>query len=130
MEHHANTLRQDFLNLKAIVTSKDKRIRCLEQKVNVLEAEADRREQYSRRPNLLFQGIPEADRESTNDLVLSLINEKMGLTGIGLMRSERSHRLGPKHDKQGRSRKCPIIVPFRSEAIRDEVFRAQAQLKQ
>ena len=42
---------------------------------------------------------------------------------------ERSHRLGPKKDENGRPRKRAIIVRFRSEATRDEVFKARAQLK-
>ena len=78
---------KDFENLIAIVTAKDERICCLEQKVDALEVE--RWEWYSRHPNLHFQGIPEADRESNNNLVLAVINEKMGLAGIGLMQLER-----------------------------------------
>lgn len=130
LEHHGNILRQDFSKLQAIVIAKDERIRCLEQRVNALEAEADKCEQYSRRPNLRIHGIPEADKENTNDLVIAVIKDKMGLMNIGVTQLERSHRLGPKTDKQGHRRKRPIIVRFKSESTRDEVFRARTQLKE
>ena len=42
---------------------------------------------------------------------------------------ERSHRLGRRADKDGRPRTRAIIVRFRSERVRDEVFRARTKLK-
>ena len=35
-------------------------------RVESLEAEADHQEQYSRRPNLRFQGVPESTEGSTD----------------------------------------------------------------
>ena len=115
-------------NMKQLLHMKDKRINALEERLDVLEAEADKREQYSRRPNLRFQGIPETESETTNELVLQTVNEKMGMQ-LTVAHLERSHRLGPKKDENGRPRKRAIIVRFRSEATRDEVFKARAQLK-
>ena len=38
--------------------------------------------------------------------------------------------IGPKQDEKGAPRKRAVIVRFRSEAIRDEVFRARVNLKE
>ena len=98
-------------------------------KLATLEAESDRREQYSIRPNLRFQGIPEEDGENTDAVVIGKTQQKLGLTHIVADHLERSHRLRPKKDEQGRPRKRAMIGCFRSEAVRDEVFRACTRLK-
>ena len=90
-----------------------------------MEAEADRREQHSRRPNLRFQGIPEEGGENTDAVVIGTIQQKLGLTHIVADHLERSHRLGPKQDEQRRPRKQAMIVRFCSDAVRDEVFRTK-----
>ena len=100
------------------------------QKVATLEAEADKREQYTRRPNLRFHGIEEKEGEDTNAIVITVVQKKLGLSQIGADQLERSHRIGPKQDEKGAPRKRAVIVRFRSEAIRDEVFRARVNLKE
>ena len=115
--------------MKSIVTSEETKIVKLEERIDTLEMEADKREQYSRRPNLRFQGIPETADEDTNKLIIATISETMGLTNIGENQLERSHRVGPKENKDGKPRERPIIVRFRSEAVRDSVFRARSKLK-
>ena len=42
---------------------------------------------------------------------------------------ERSHRVGPKHDRHGRRRVRPIIVRLSKERTRDVVYRARFRLK-
>ena len=42
---------------------KDEQIQDLQKKVTTLEADADKREQYTRHPNPRFHGIPEVDGE-------------------------------------------------------------------
>ena len=42
---------------------------------------------------------------------------------------KRSHRVGPKLDKQGRRRVRPIIFRFAKERTRDVVYRASFRLK-
>ena len=42
-----------------------------------LEAEADKREQYSRRPNLRFHGIEEKEGEDTNAIVIDVVQKKL-----------------------------------------------------
>ena len=123
-------LDKEVQSLKTGLAARDEQIDGLVKKVATLEAEADRREQYSRRPNLRFQGITEEDGENTDAVVIGTIQQKLGLTHIGADHLERSHRLGPKKDEQGRPRKRAMIVRFRSEAVRDEVFRARTRLKE
>ncbi|KAK2176916.1 hypothetical protein NP493_631g00005 [Ridgeia piscesae] len=43
--------------------------------------------------------------------------QKLRLTNIGADHVERYHRLGPKQDGQGRSRKQAVSVRFRSDAV-------------
>ena len=58
----------------SIVTSEERKIVKLEERIDALEMEADKREQYSRRPNLRFQGIPETADEYTNKLIIATIS--------------------------------------------------------
>jgi len=120
--------------IKAIESRLDKienntQIGELLQKVATLEAEADKREQYSRRPNLRFHGIEETEGENTNAIVIAVVQQKLGLNHIGTDQLERSHRIGPKLDEKGSPRKRAVIVRFRSEAVRDEVYRGRVNLK-
>ena len=49
-------------SLTVDLAAKDAKIEELTTRVDSLEAEADRQEQYSRRPNLRFQGVPSRQR--------------------------------------------------------------------
>ena len=91
----------------------------------------DSLEQYKRRPNLRFEGIPEADHgEDTDAKVLDIANSLLGMKPpLELDDLERSHRLGRRVDKDGRPRTRAIIVRFQSERLRDEVYRARTKLK-
>ena len=54
----------------------------------------------------------------------------MGLTPLLILDDiERSYRIGPKTDNEGRQRTRVTIVRFRSERTRDRVFRGRTQLK-
>ena len=104
------------------------KIRTLEEKVETLEAETDRREQYTRRPNLRISGIPETTNEVTNDLVVTTI-KKLGFDNIGVSDLERSHRIVRKTDNRGRPRRRTIIVRSLTDAVRDDVYRSRTKLK-
>ena len=68
------------------LATKEQRISELEKTVATLEAQTDAVEQYSRRANLRFQGIPDSDGEDTDSLIITLINELLGVVrmrGIG-----------------------------------------------
>ena len=65
-------LEKEVESLKTGLAARDEQIDGLVKKVAMLEA--DRREQYSRRPNLRFQGMPEEDGENTNPVVIGTIH--------------------------------------------------------
>ena len=112
------------------LATKEQRITELEKKVATLEAQTDAVEQYSRCANLRFQGIPDSDGEDTDSLIITLINEQINVEPrVQNTDIERSHRVGPKLDKQGRRRVRPIIVRFAKERTRDVVYRARFRLK-
>ena len=109
---------------------KDAKIDKLEKRIMILETDSDNQEQYSRRPNVRINGLTEQGDGTTDDKVLSVINTTMGLTPPLILDDiERSHRIGPKTDNEGRQRTRVIIVLFRSERTRDRVFRGRTQLK-
>ena len=64
----------------------------------------------------------------TNDLVITTI-KKMGIDNLGASDLERSHRIGQKTDNRDRPHRRTIIVRFRSEAVRDDVYRSRTKLK-
>ena len=115
------------------MSTKEGIIKKLEQRVDQLEEAADSTEQYSRRPNLRVHGIPETktdDSENTDQLIVKLVNEDINFQPpIQLNQIERSHRLGPKTSVDGQKRERAIIVRFRSERVRDEVYRSRFKLK-
>ena len=96
---------------------RDERIKQLEKKVETLEFDSDKVEQYSRRSNLRFSGIPEADNdvEDTTEKILQIINDDMEVP-VSSDQVERSHRLGPKVDKNGKARQRNIIIRFNRES--------------
>ena len=73
-----------------------RQITSLEREVHELADANDTLEQYTRQPNLRFEGILEADHgEDTDAKVLEIANSKLGMTPpLQLDDLERSHRLG------------------------------------
>ena len=117
--------------LSTKLSEKEDRVVVLDNEVRVLADANDTLEQYTRRANLIIDGIPEShDGEDTDEKVLAIVNDKLGMNPP-LQRHdlERSHRLGRRDDRQGRPRKRAVIVRFRSERLRDEVYRVRTKLK-
>ena len=112
------------------LSTKDGMIKKLEQRVDQLEEAADNTEQYSRRPNLRVHGIAEQADENTDQQIVKLVNDEMQFQPpIQLNQIERSHRLWPKTSADGQNRERAIIVRFRRERVRDEVYRSRFKLK-
>lgn len=90
--------------------------------------EVDRRvddlEQYTRRHNLRFLGIPEKPRENTDHVIIDFLKKEMNVT-IGESDIDRSHRLGTFIEGKNRQ----IIVKFISYKIRDCIFKNKKLLK-
>ena len=102
------------------------KINPLEQRVDCLKVAADGVEQYPRRPNLRFYGILEnRSEDDTEKLITTVINESMQLQPPMLQdQLERSHRLGPKPNRDGQQRDRAIIMRFRSEDLHDDVYKS------
>ena len=126
-----DSLNDHMQTLNKQLGEKEERIKCLEMKVETLESESDKVEQYSRRANIHFYGIPEGgDAESTDEEVLSVMNNLMGMNPpVERHQLERSHRLGRKKGGPGRPRARPIIVRFTTEKRREDVYHARTRLK-
>ena len=67
----------------------------MSKKVENLEKEIDKHEQYSRRNCLLAHGIVETDDEVTVDLVIEIISMKMNIE-ISPADLDRTHRIGKR----------------------------------
>ena len=124
------TLTDKVERLTNELCKKDVMIQKLEQRVEKLEEAADNTEQYSRRPNLRVHGIAEQADENTDQLIVKSVNDQMQFQPpIQPNQIERSHRLGPKTSADGTKGERAIIVRFRSERVRDEVYRSRFKLK-
>ena len=130
-------LNESIKNLTAKVVSltnelenKQTQIVNLENRVDSLEKAADDGEQYSRRPNLRFHGFLEADTaENTDQMIINLVNSELNVhPPMQIDHLERSHRLGPKVGGDAQPRQRPIIARFRSERLRDAVYRSRFNL--
>lgn len=87
-------------------------------------------EQYSRRNNVKFLHVEEAETtyetsEESEEKVLKVVNEKLGLQNIKAEHIDVAHRIGKK--KAGETR--PIMVKFLSRKSRDQVIQNRRKLK-
>ena len=73
-----DTLTEIISQLNERLEKKDKYIAALESRLSPCEADLDQLEQYSRRTNLRFIGIPESETgENTTGKLLSIVKETM-----------------------------------------------------
>ena len=63
----------------------------LSTKIEKLEKLQDQQEQYSRR-NCLVHGIGEEKEEFTDEVIINILNEKLGLDNIAGLREDPSNR--------------------------------------
>ena len=96
----------------------------LKDHVEKLEKTLDSQEQYSRRNCLLLHGTEETKHEDTDDIVVKIVNDNIG---VDLSKEDlyRSHRIGEK--RAGKKR--PIIIKFARYNMRKQVFMNRKRLK-
>ena len=126
-------LSEKISQLNERLEKKDQYIAALETRLSSCEADLDQLEQYSRRTNLRFFGVPESEKgEDTTSKLPTIVNETMGVTPpIVNADVVTSHRLGrrmPGADAQTRPR--PVIVKFATTHVRDVVIRARRRLRE
>ena len=105
----------------------------LKSSINILESSIDDQEQRSRNYCLLLHGIIEDEKEVTDDIVLDIINNKLGLNNVSLHNIQRSHRLGPRNNsrvtRNNKGKPRPIIFRFTDFRSRKMVFSNKKKLK-
>ena len=84
-------------------------------------------EAYSRRDNLVFDGIPESENEDCTAKVMSVIKDKMKVTDTESIKVTRCHRLGPKSPGP-RARPRSIIIKFHYYPDKETVWKAKKNL--
>ena len=119
----------------------------LEKSINKLETAKDEAEQYSRRNCLTILGVRETPDENTDEKVLAMINQHLGLN-MGPEAIDRSHRIYRRPDPHGnpaesldsgqrasyaaaasRSNPRAIVVKFTRYNQRQAVYRARTKLR-
>ena len=91
----------------------------LNKNMKKLERIVDRQKQYSCRNCLLLQGIAEGERETTDDLVLENLNEKLN-DDLTLSDLDRTHRIGQK--KRSSNKPRAVIIKLVSYNTRKIIF--------
>ena len=125
-------MKKEIKSLNSLIVKQSNPIKNLQVSMN----EAD---QYSRRNCLKFNGVKESPGEDTDDVILRIANERLGVP-LAKTDIDRSHRIAsPRHSleeratdgshKQSNSRPKPIIVKFTSYRVRLSVIRARRKLK-
>lgn len=108
------------------ITSESSFVDDLQLKIQKQAEQIDDLEQYSRRNCLRVFGIPESDKEDTDEVIVTLAKNKLGVN-IDQHDIDRSHRTGPKNGKSNRPR--PIIVKFVSYRNRKIIITSRRKLK-
>lgn len=103
------------------------RINNLEDQLKSAISEKDRvcdeLEQYSRRNSLRIYGIPTTQNEKTDDIVIKMCKEKLGVD-IDAFSIDRSHRLS---GREGQYK--PLIVRFVSHNIKQLIYSNKKKLR-
>ena len=102
-----------------VIKNFEENVSVMNKKVENLEKELDKHEQYSRRNSVLVHGIVETDDKVTYDLVIEAISAKMNIE-ISPADLYRMHRIGKKMPGQNKPR--PIIVKLSRYKVRKQVF--------
>ena len=109
-----------------VIKNLEENVSVMNKKVENLEIEIDKYEQYSRRNCLLVHGIVETNDEVTDDLVIETVSTKMNIE-ISLADLDLTHRIGKK--KPGQNEPRPIIVKLSRYNVRKKVFPTKKNLK-
>ena len=93
------------------------------------ELRMDDSEQYSRRSCLVVAGVPEKVEENTDDIILNIATQKLGIT-LQLHEIVKSHRIWTiKESEDGQPKHRPIIAKFVSDRSRQKLFHQKKKLK-
>ena len=128
-----DTLTEKKSQLSERLDKKDEYIAGLETRLSSVEVDLDQLEQYSRRTNISFFGIPESEKEEDiTGKLLSIMNETVGVTSpIVSADVVTSLRLGRRMSgANAQTRPRPVIVKFATAHVCDVVIRARRHLRE
>ena len=106
------------------VSELESKINNLEKENNKLNERLDNIEQRSRNINLVVHGIAETNGENTDDMVMDVVQNNLGIT-LNIDDIQRSHRLGPvKQTRETRnSKNFPRPIIFKLVSFRKRIWR-------
>ena len=120
----AEEMTQGWQGMQIQMSKLTDRVTKLEEENNRLRQRDNQLESYSRRSNLIFDGVPETEGEDLNKWLNEFLNQKLRLAMNPKL--ERIHRLGrPRIPIEGRkTRPRPIIVRFSYFQDREKIWSA------
>ena len=100
--------------------------------ISKLKNEVDNLEAYSRRDNLVVEGIQESPDENLRDKVTDFLKTKLNQQDASNIQLSRVHRLGkPLHQSSHVSmRPRPVIIHFQNYADRERIWKASWDLNE
>ena len=122
IEEELKQLKSDQIN-KNYIEQQVTQVEHLRTQNEVLSKQVNGLDAYSRRSNLIFEGIPEERGEDTWEKIKNVISAHMRLSGSEI-KIERCHRL-----HGSKSLPKPIIVCFNWNADRQEVWNNRRHFK-
>jgi len=97
----------------------------LRRELAAAEQRLEEQEQYSKRDNLVFHGIPEHGDEDTMKKVIEVCQRHFPSVNVQTSDISISHRLPTRASDKPK----PIIVRFARRDVRQQIFRSKKQLK-
>ncbi|CAH2044926.1 unnamed protein product, partial [Iphiclides podalirius] len=97
----------------------------LRKQIRECAIQVDELESRNRRKALIVAGVPEKDKEDCTQMILEVLNNKMGLSDITKSSIKVCHRLGAPNKEHHR----PILVRFISVDTKLMVWKTKTKLK-
>lgn len=97
----------------------------LRQQIRECAKNVDDLDTRNRRKALIVSGVPEKDKEDCTQLILKIINEKIGINNLTKSSIKVCHRLGTASEQRHR----PILVRFESMDVKLAVWKAKTKLR-
>lgn len=117
-----NQLRDEFYSFKGIVSSM---LSLMQQQISDCVKNIDAINTHHRKKALIFNGIPESNKDDLQQEVLSLLHGKMGLTSINSSSLKQCFRLGVQQSNRPR----PVVVFFYDHQCKVQVWNMKSKLK-
>lgn len=125
LSEKCSQLQKENTAVHEIIKKRDAKIIELEGKLHEMNLKLDECEQNERKDNLKIIGLNESHGENTEEKIMELFNNTLGLN-MNETTIKKAYRIGTRKDN-GHGR--PILVKFATCKARDEVFRNRTKLR-